>query len=333
MQKIFLCCALFCSLALNLAAQVNKLHLLSTFAIGGDGGWDYLSVQPSSNKLYVSHGTEVAVVNKTTGDSIGAIKNLNGVHGIAFVTALNKGYISNGRGNNVVVFDLTTFKTVTAIAGGENPDAIFYESSIKRIIVCNGKSKDLTFIDPAVDKAVGTVAVDGRPETAVSNGKRLFVNLEDKSEIAAIDLTDGNVKQRWPLKPDEAPTGLAIDEKSNLLFTACSDTKQLLVIDAASGKIKQRLPIGEDCDGVDFDKKKETIYASNRGGTLTVIKQKGAGAYVVEAALATKYGARTLAVDPETHNVYLPAATVQKGSGEEKPKLVPSTFGVLVFGY
>lgn len=333
MRKYFSLLFALCVFVSNLLAQnAGKAHLLATFKISGDGSWDYLALQPSSNKLFVSHGTQVNVVDKRTGDSLGAIKNLDGVHGIAFVPGLNKGYISNGRGNNIVVFDLADYKILTTISGGGNPDAIFYEAALNRIVVCNGKSRDISLIDPTIDKVITTIAVDGRPEVAVSNGKNLFVNLEDKGEIAVISLADFSIKQRWPLKPDEAPTGMAMDVKNNLLFTACSETSRLLIIDAATGKIKQRLPIGEDCDGVGFDKSKGLIYASNKGGTLTVIKQKNATAYTVEAAVATQYGAKTIAVDEETHKIYLPTATLQKGGDEEKPKIIPATFTVLVFG-
>jgi YVTN family beta-propeller protein len=329
------CLALFTIvhfLGLSLHAQDKLIpHLIHTYPISGDGGWDYLSIQSNSTRLFVSHGTEVNIINSETGDSLGIIKGLNGVHGIAFVPGLNKGYISDGRGNTIIVFNLSTYAVTGEIKAGENPDAIFYETGIKKIIVCNGKTKDVAVIDPATDHLVASIPVEGKPETAASDGQFLYVNIEDKNEIAVVDLSSFKVVGRWSLQSGKAPSGMVLDNQNHILFTACSESNQLLVIDTKTGKIIARIPIGEDCDALGFDKSTKQIYASNRGGTLTVIEQVNKDKYIVKANVATKYGAKTLALDESTHKIFLSCATLKKGATEERPTVVPGTFSIMVF--
>jgi YVTN family beta-propeller protein len=283
------------------------MHLLNTFRLPGAGGWDYLAIQPGSDKLYVSHGAQVNVVNKTTGDSLGIIPGTTGVHGIAFVPNLNKGYTSNGRLNTLTVFDLQTLKVFGQLPVGQNPDAIMYDEFSKHLIVCNGRSNSISIIDPENDKVVGTVDVGGKPEEAVTNGAgTLYVNIEDKSEIVVIDLKSQRVLHRWALHPGVAPTGLAIDTKTNRLFSACSDSRQLMILDAGSGAIISKIPIGGGCDGVVFDETSHYIYASNGEGNITVVKQGDKDSYTKAGTIPTKKGARTIALDGTTHKLYLP---------------------------
>jgi len=200
----------------NLLAQKNEFHLIKTFHIQSTGGWDYIAVGPANNRLYVSHGTQVNILDKTTGDSIGVIENTTGVHGIAFDKEQNKGFTSNGRLNNVTVFDLKTNKVITQIPSGQNPDAILYEPFSKKIITCNGRSQNLSIIDPIENKLIDSIAVGGKPETAVSDGAgKLYVNIEDKNEIAVVDLKSRKVIAHWPVTPGEEPTGLVLDKKTN----------------------------------------------------------------------------------------------------------------------
>ena len=311
----------------------SGLKVVKSLKIGGAGGWDYLAVQPNSNRLFVAHGTQVNVIDKTTGDSIGVIPNTIGIHGIAFVPSLNKGFTTNGRTNNSYVFDLKTLLVTDSIATGQKPDAIFYDESIDKIVICNGKSKDLSFIDPATNKVVATVAVGGAPETAVSNGKgKIFVNLEDKSEVVAIDSKAYTVLAHWSIAPGEAPTGLAIDTKTNRLFAASGDNEKLIVLNAETGAVVANLPIGPGCDGDAFDPATKNIYASNgENGTLTVIHEESAEKYVVVENVPTKKGARTIALDEKTHLVYLPTADLDASTGK-RPKAIPGTFQVLVVG-
>jgi YVTN family beta-propeller protein len=314
-------------------AQTKGFQVLKTFHIQSAGGWDYLAIGPG-NRLYVSHGTQVNVLDKTTGDSIGVIENTTGVHGIAFDLTNGKGYTSNGRLNNVTVFDLTTNKIITQIATGENPDAILYDPFSKMIVTCNGRSKDLSVIDPAANKVVATIAVGGKPETAVTNAAgKLYVNVEDKSEIVEIDMQTFTVLHHWSIAPGEEPSGLAFDKKTNRLFAGCSN-KLLMIVDAVTGKIVDKEPIGDGCDGVGFDETSGNIYSSNGEGTLSVIHEKTASKFELVTNIATKAGARTIAVDQFTHLIYLPTAEFEpkEPNTPGRPKMVPGTFQVLVIG-
>ncbi len=315
---------------ININAQ--DIHLLNTFHIASEGRWDYIAIEPNSNKLFVSHGNQVNILDKTTGDSLGIIPNTMGVHGIAFIPNLNKGYTSNGRGNNVTVFDLKTNAVQTQIVTGENPDAIFYEEFSKKIITCNGKSNDISIIDPATNTVVKTVKVGGRPETAVSNNSgKIFINIEDKNEIVVVDATSFEVLNHWSLEKNEGPSGLAIDTKTNRLFSTCSDSKTLVVMDAINGKIVTTVAIGNGCDGAAFDAKTKLIYTSNGDGTLTIIKEKKKDSYTKLATINTKKSARTIALDETTHRVYLPAADMEPVPNG-RPKMIAGSFQVLVLG-
>ena len=329
-MKQLLSMVLLSVMAILSYAQQN-FKIVNNFKIASTGGWDYIAVEPNSNRLFVSHGTQVNILDKITGDSLGIIPNTIGVHGIAFVPSLNKGYTSNGKLNNVTVFDLKTFAVKDSIATGQNPDAIFYDTYSKRIVTCNGRSKDVTFIDPVTDKVVATVAVGGKPETAVSNGSgKIFVNVEDKNEIVVINTNTMKAEAHWSLLPDEAPTGLVIDTKTKRLFAACGDNKLLVVVDAEKGTIIAKLPIGDGCDGAGFDAELKNIYTSNGDGTLTVIHEDSKDRFTVTATVPTKKGARTMTVDEDTHKLYLPAAELEEPKGNGRPKMVPGTFQVLV---
>jgi YVTN family beta-propeller protein len=301
--------------------------LANTFKIGSPGGWDYIAVGPDS-RVYVSHGTQVNILDQKTGDSLGVIPNTTGVHGIAFDASTGKGYTSNGRLNNVTVFDLKSTAILGQIATGQNPDAIMYEPYSRSIITCNGRSHDLSVIDATTGQVMATIALDGKPETAVSdeNG-RIYVNIEDKNKITAVDMRTRTVVASWPLGA-EGPTGLAIDTKTKRLFAGCD--KQLVVMDAANGNVVTRLPIGDGCDGVAFDSGLGLVFASCGEGKLTVIKELDATRFRVIDNVPTKRSARTCTVDPNTHTVFLPAADTEPGAAGERPKVIPGTFGVLV---
>jgi YVTN family beta-propeller protein len=309
-----------------LFAQGQKL--VNTFHIASGGGWDYIAV--NGGKLYVSHGVQVNILDKTTGDSLGFIPNTTGVHGIAFDVAQGKGYTSNGRLNNVTVFDLATNAILGQIPAGTNPDAIMYEPFTKTIITCNGRSNDLSIIDVAGQKVVATIPVGGKPETAVTdNAGKLFVNIEDKNEIAVIDLTTKTVTGHWSLAPGEGPSGLAIDPASKRLFSTCD--KSLVVVDATNGKVVARIPIGDGTDGVVFDNATKMIYPSNGEGNITAIKETGADKYTVAATIPTAKGARTITIDEATHTLYLPTAEFEANTPKgQRPKMIPGTFKVLV---
>ncbi len=315
----------------HLNAQTSSgFHVANIFHIASSGGWDYIAVGPDNNRLYVSHGTQVNVLDATSGDSIGVIPNTTGVHGIAFVPSLGKGYTSNGRLNNISVFDLKSNQVLGQIAAGTNPDAIMYDDFSKLIITCNGRSNDLSLIDPSTEKLVATIPVGGKPETAVSDGKgKIFVNIEDKNEIISVDISSHAVLNRWPLAPSEGPTGLAIDLKNNRLFAGCEKT--LVVLDASAGKVIARVTIGNGCDGVVFDPSLGFAFASCGEGVLSIVHETAKGEYALLENVVTKASARTSAIDPKTHTVYLPAAEFQKNSTPgTRPPVVPGTFQVLV---
>ncbi|MEO8108482.1 MAG: YncE family protein [Ginsengibacter sp.] len=306
--------------------------MIKTYNIGGDGGWDYIAL--NNQKLYVSHSTHVHIIDENSGDSLGIIEGTTGVHGIAFDNDLNKGYTSNGRLNNVFVFDLNTNKILREISTGDNPDAIMMEPFSKKIITCNGHGKSLSIIDPESDSVIATIDVMGKPEEAASDGEgMLYVNLEDKNEIAVIDLKNFTLLKRWPIVPGESATGLAIDTKTHRLFAGC-DNKLLMVLNSNNGKVVTSLPIGDGCDGVVFDKEENMIYTSNGEGNVTAIKEKDEDKFVVVQTITTKESARTLTIDPATHTLYLPSAQlepVEKNAAEnQRRKITPGSFGVLV---
>jgi YVTN family beta-propeller protein len=313
-------------------SQSTAFKVIKTYPIASSGGWDYIAV--NKQKLYVSHGSQVNILDENTGDSIGFIPGTTGVHGIAFYNDLNKGYTSNGRLNNVFVFDLNSNKILKEIATGDNPDAISYDNFSKKIITCNGKSKSLSIIDPVNDAVIATVDLGGKPEEAVSNGKgKLFINLEDKNEIAVVDMKTFSVLSRWPIAPGEAATGLAMDTKTNRLFAGC-DNKMMVVVNADNGKVITSLPIGESCDGVVFDPKQNLVFTSNGEGNITVIKEINENKFAVVQTIPTKATARTIAIDPANQTLFLPSADVEPVApgavATARRKLVPGSFKVLV---
>jgi len=323
MKKQLLFALLFLSTGVVQAQKVNHIY-----PIASDGGWDYIAV--NQDKIYVSHGTQVNILNKATGDSVGIIPNTTGVHGIAFDNTTGKGYTSNGRLNNVTVFDLATNAILGQIATGTNPDAIMYEPFTKTIITCNGRSNDLSVINVTTQQVIATIPVGGKPETAVSdNAGTLFVNIEDKSEIAVINLTTNTVINRWSLKPGEGPSGLAIDVATKRLFSTCDQL--LVVVDAATGKIVAKLPIGNGTDGVAFDNATKMIYASNGEGNITAVKESDPNSFSITATIPTRKGARTITIDESTHSLYLPTAEFEANTPKgQRPKMIPGTFQVLV---
>jgi YVTN family beta-propeller protein len=309
------------------------MGIIKTFHIESAGGWDYLKVCPTNNHLYVSHATQVNVLDKTSGDSVGFIPNTNGVHGIAFEPSGKSGYISNGKLNTVTVFDLKTNRETMQIQVGQNPDAIMYESFSKRIITCNGRSNNLSLIDPLSNKVSDSIDVGGKPEEATSDDAgRLYVNIEDKNELVVIDLNTKKVLNRWSLAPAEGPTGLAIDKASHRLFAGCEEL--MVVLDANNGKIINQVPIGGGCDGLVFDEATKTIYTSNGVGNISVIHEESANVYKVLETVETKRGARTIALDKSTHLLYLPTADfeAQDPNVKGRPKMKQGTFQILVVG-
>ena len=311
-----------------LAQNTSGYKLSKTFKISSGGGWDYIAVY--DHKLYVSHATQVNILNASSGDSLGFIPGTTGVHGIAFIPALGKGYVSCGRLNVIIVFDLKTNAILKQIPVGQNPDAIMYEPFTKKIITCNGRSNNLSIVDPQTDTVVSTITLSGKPETAVSDeAGKVFVNIEDKNSISAVDLTSGKVLDTWNLAPAEGPTGLAIDLKTKKLFAGCD--KQLLVVDYTNGEVINRLPIADGCDGVAFDETYKYVFASCGAGIMAVAEEDTRGRCKIIDNIKTKKSARTIINDPSTHEVFLPAAEFGKEIAGQRPPVIPGTFQILVF--
>ncbi len=325
----------FLSMAIGNSGFAQGYHVLKTFPIKSSGGWDYIAVSPVNDNIYVSHGMQVNIINKNSGDSTGVIPNTEGVHGIAFAPEFHKGFTSNGRLNTVTVFDIKTNAVTAQIKTGENPDAIMYDPFTKKVYVCNGRTKDLSVIDPASNSVIKTIALGGKPETAVSDyAGKIYINIEDKNEIAVLNTRTYTVEHNWKVGKGEEPSGLAIDTKTKRLFAGCGN-KLLIVMNAENGKVVKELPIGDGCDGVAFDPGTKTIFSSNGEGNLTVIKEKSANEFAVVENAPTQKGARTLAVDEKTHLVYLPTAeysTEPPPAGQRRRSTLPGTFKVLVVG-
>ena len=331
-MKKLLFCLLSCAAGVSLHAQTaNAYQIAKTFHIPSGGGYDYITVDSAGNRLYISHGTQVNVINKETGDSIGVIKTEKDVHGIALVHPLGKGYITNGSSNSVLVFDLATFQTLAHVPAGQFADGILYDDYSKKIISCNGRGKSMTVIDPTTDQAVATIQLTGWPETAAGDGAgKIYVNNAEKNEIDVIDASTYKIINTWPIAPGQHASGLAMDRQNMRLFAGC-DNKFLIVMNALTGKVVQSLPIGDECDAVGFDHTLSTVYSSNGDGTLTIIRETSPDSYTVLQNLTTKKGARTQAVDQSTHKIYLPTGEfAPKKPGEFRPSLIPGTFQVLV---
>ncbi len=320
-------------------AQSNPVyHITKTFHVGGEGWWDYIAVNSSLKRIYVSHGTHVNILNEADGDSVGIIPNTEGVHGIAFAYHFNKGYTSNGRSNTVSVFDLKNNKVLKQINTGKNPDAIMYDPFTKKIFVCDGRSNEATVIDPSGDTVAASIDLNGKPEAAVSDNKgNVYVNIESKSEIVKINMRNYKIEDRWKIGKGESPSGLAIDSKNMILFSGC-DNKLMVILSAKDGKVLAELPIGEGCDGVVFDNKYLEAFSSNREGTLTEVHEDSPTKFHVVANIPTKQGARTSAIDEKTHNIFLPTANFEPAPAptadvpHPRPKVIPGSFVVIEVG-
>jgi YVTN family beta-propeller protein len=311
-------------------------HITKRIVLGGEGGWDYLIVDSKARRIYISHATHVVVVDADTHAVVGDIPNTNGVHGIAIVPDVDKGFTSNGRDNAVTVFDLKTFKPVANLPVGRNPDAIIYDPFSKRVFAFNGASHDATAIDVKTNSVVGTIPLGGKPEFAVSDEKgNLYVNIEDKNEIVRFDPIKLTVENHWSIAPGEEPSGLAIDRKHRRLFSVCGN-KLMAIVNADNGKVITTLPIGDGTDAAAFDPETGFAFSSNGEGTLTVVHEDSPDKFTVVENVPTQVRARTMALDAKTHQVFLvsaefgtaPPATAQQP--RPRAPMVPGTFTLIV---
>jgi DNA-binding beta-propeller fold protein YncE len=327
---------------LGLSAHVihaESYKIMGPIPIGGTGHWDYLLADSDTRRLYVSHNAEVVVIDLDSQKIVGKIAVGGFSHGIAIVPDVNLGFITTGDSGTdprkyptqVASFDLKTLEIKDRIKVGEDPDAIVYDPPSGRVFAFNGDISQATVINPKSGKVEKIIALGGKPEFAVSDGKgSVYVNLEDKSEIAQIDTGSLTVKAHWPLAPCEEPAGLALDRENRRLFSTCGN-KTMVVVDADSGKLITNLPIGVHPDGALYDPETKLAFSSNIDATLTVVRQEGKDKYSVLDTVQTKPGARTMALDLKTHTLYLSSAKFgPKPEGSRFPSVIPDTFKVLI---
>src|SRR6266852_3864497 len=324
--------------ATALAAAGPGYKVINTYKVGGDGGWDYLTADSSARRLYMSRATHVIVLDLDSGKTVGDIADTPGVHGIALAPELGRGFVSNGREGTVSIFDMKTLATSSKVKVGDIPDAILYDPATKRVFTFNGRSQDATAIDATNGKVLGTIKLDGRPEFAASDGKgEIFVNIEDKSELTAIDPAKLAVKSTWPLAPCKEPSGLSMDRKNRRLFVGC-DNKMMAIVNADTGKVLATPAIGDGVDATAFDDETGLAFASCGEGVLTVVREESPDKFSVAENVPTQPGARTLALDSKTHRVFVvtakfgppPAATTD--NPHPRRTIMPDSFVVLVVG-
>jgi DNA-binding beta-propeller fold protein YncE len=306
----------------NLIAQSSGYKVTGSIDIGGEGRWDYLSVDTTMHRLYISHATKVHVIDLTDNIVLGEIAGLHGVHGIAIVPKSGKGFISNGQDNSITVFDINTFKVLDSVKiPGKKPDAIVYEPFSNRVFAFNGGSANATAIDGSTGKIVGSVKLDGNPEFATSDEKGgMYVNLEEENAIELFNPLTLKVTAKWSIEPCKGPSGLAIDLINNKLFSTGSN-RLLAVVDTKTGKVVT-LPIGGRVDGCAVDQTWHYAFSSNGDGTMTVIKEESPDKIVVVDNIQTIQGARTITIDQSTHKIYS-LAMLDKGKDKK-------SFGVLI---
>ncbi|MBF0547789.1 MAG: YncE family protein [Candidatus Riflebacteria bacterium] len=322
--------------ASNSEATPSQYAIVNTFHVEGEGGWDYITMDDSSGRLFVSHATVVNVLEAKTGKLLGTIPDTQGVHGISVATDLKKGFTSNGKADSVTVFDIESLKTLgTVQVSGKNPDAILYDPISHNVFTFNGKTSNATVIDAKEQKVIATIALDGKPEFPTTNGKGIiYVNIEDKNEIQVIDTKTLKVTATWSIAPNEEPSGMAIDIENGRLFSVCGN-KVMTVVDTQSGKVITTLPIGEHADGAAFDPGLKRAYSSNGDGTLTVIQEVDKDTFKVLENFPTIKGARTIGLSAATHHTYLPTAEFGPAPApttdhpKQRPSIKPGTFKIL----
>jgi DNA-binding beta-propeller fold protein YncE len=313
-------------------------HTLNSLPVGGAGGWDYVTLDASAKRLYVPRSDRVLVLD-LEGKSVGLVPGTDGVHGVALASGLDRGFTSNGRSNTITIFKLSTLEVLAQVkATGEGPDAILFDPFTNRVFSFNGRGKNATVIDAAKGEVVGTIPFGHKPEfAATDNQGHVFVNLEDSAEVAVIDAKQLTIEKKWSLKPIEDPTGMALDLQHNRLFIV-GGNKLMAVVDAKTGKLLATPAIGAGADAAAYDAELGLAFSSNGEGTLTVVRQEGPDRYTVLEQVPTKRGARTMALDPSSHRIYLPAAeygpapAVTKENPRPRPAMLPNSFQFVVVG-
>jgi DNA-binding beta-propeller fold protein YncE len=315
-------------------------RFLKEIPIGGAGGWDYLRIDGDARRLYVSHATRVVVIDLDRGAVCGEVDDTPGVHGIAIAPELGRGFTSNGREGKAGIFDLRTLQTLSKVQTGENPDAIAYVPGIREVYTFNGRSRTATVFGAGTGRVLATIPLPGKPEFAAVDPKagRIYDNIEDRNEVAVIDAGTRRIAALWPIAPGEGASGMAIDLEHHRLFIGCHN-RLMAVLDSADGRVVATLPIDAGVDANAFDPGTQLAFSSNGAGTVTVVHEDAPDRFTVVQSLATMRGARTMALDPVTHAIYLadakfePLPEPQPGGPRPWPKIIPGTFKILVYGY
>jgi len=300
--------ALSCLLAAAPVPSSGGYSIVKKIPIAGSGGWDYLTVDEAAGRLYVSHGTQVEVLDIDSLTLVGSIPKTPGVHGVALAPEVGRGFVSNGQASTVTIFDLKTLKPIADVATGQKPDAIIYDPATSRVFAFNGGSNSATAIDAATGKVAGTVDLAGGPEFAVADGNGfVYDNLEDESQLLKINSYELKVEQRWPTAPCASPSSMAMDRANRRLFLGCR-SKVMAVVNADTGQVITTLPIADHVDATAFDTKTRLIFNSNGEGTITVIHQDSPDKYSLVETVKTAPRAKTMALDPKTHRLFLSTA-------------------------
>ena len=314
-------------------------HLLKEIPVGGEGGWDIVSVDPANHRLYLSHATKVVVIDTDKNEVVGEIADTPGVHAFVAVPHAQRGFSSIGRENKSNMVDLKTLKTLLKVDTGESPDAMVYEAGQGEVYIFNGHGNSATVIEAKSGKVVATVTLPGKPEFGAADTKaaRVYVNIEDKSAVAVIDTKTHKVVNTWPIAPGEEASGMGIDVAHHRLFLGCGN-KIMVMMDSTTGKVIATVPIGDRVDGAEFDPGTQLAFSSSGEGTVTVAHEDSPDKLTVVQTLATERGARTMTLDPQTHKIYLPSAKFEPqpetrpGEQRQRPKTIPGSFKVLVYG-
>ena len=320
-------------------AQAQNYRFLKEIPVGGEGGWDYLSVDAKGRRLYVSHATKVVVIDLDKETVVGEIPDTPGVHGVALAPDLGRGFTSNGGENKSSIVDLKSLQLIGKVETGQNPDGMLYEPGQQEVYMFNGRGQSATVFAAKTGKVVATIPLEGKPEFAVADTKasRVYNNLEDKSDVAVIDTKTHQVVNRWPISPGEEPSGMAIDLAHHRLFLGCANQK-MVMMDSTDGKVVTSVPIGSGVDANAFDPGTQLAFASCGDGTVTIAHEDSPDKLTVVQTLKTKPRAKTMTLDPQTHKIYLgsaefePPGQAQPGQRPPRPKVVPGTFKILVYG-
>lgn len=311
-RKLFLVIPIVFTLAFVIgtvpSAFANEFAVVKKVALPGSGSWDYLSVDEDARRLYVSHGTQVEVIDVDSLGIVGNIPKTEGVHGIAIAAELGRGFVSNGQASTVTIFDLKTLKRIAEVPAGEKPDAIIYDPATSRVFAFNGGSNSATAIDAATGKVAGTIDLGGGPEFAAADGNGyVYDNLEDEGVVLKINSRTLKIEQRWPTAPCASPSSMAIDRANRRLFLGCR-SRVMAVMNADTGAVITTLPIGDHVDATAYDVETKLIFNSNGDGTITVIRQNGPNNYSLAQTVKTAPKAKTMALDSKTHRLFLSTA-------------------------